>query len=614
MALPTLVPVAAAVFLLALVGWRCWRIFHPRPSSLDNPAIYFALVFVAMLGLRWMSITEEHEFNADESQMLAQAMRFVSHPVPWRDVDGTTSGPLNSLALTVPLWCGAPATWAMDRLVLFVANCAVVLLAYLSLRCFIARMEAQFALTPLILFFAFTVSSDFVHYSSEVLSSVLIAAGFFLLLREWTARRLSKAALFLLGIILGAIPFAKLQATPLGAFLGIAGLLLIFAKHRQAGDALNRCLGDGVALVFGSAVVPALILGIVAANGALGDFWTSYIVSSNKYAAAEFALPSGKLAHVPSAVRRTVYVGYILVQPANLGMFFFSGMGALAALLGIYRNAKTGFAREFAVPLAMVAGCGATTTLCFYVAGKPFMHYGLLIVPSLALFIGFVFWGGKTVMGWAGPTPLTPGSSGKRWLVIFVVFAIGLQSYSASMRIIQVFTAANPPPESSVPAWSNAVREASRTGDEMSVWGWMAEAYVRTGLPPATRDAIGHYVVSEGPLKEYYRARYLRDLERSRPAIFIDAVGDGALVWNGWTVAQKHEGFPDLAKFIDDNYSLIGNYQMKPEVVLGSIRVYVLKERMAERHLTPIDAHAPPMIDFPPGEKLAQENANNSKK
>ena len=45
--------IGASALLLVLFGWRIWRIFHPRPSPLDHPALFFTLVFAAMLVLRW---------------------------------------------------------------------------------------------------------------------------------------------------------------------------------------------------------------------------------------------------------------------------------------------------------------------------------------------------------------------------------------------------------------------------------------------------------------------------------------------------------------------------------------------------------------------------------
>ena len=45
----------------------------------------------------------------------------------------------------------------------------------------------------------------------------------------------------------------------------------------------------------------------------------------------------------------------------------------------------------------------------------------------------------------------------------------------------------------------------SEPGDTLSVWGWMPSFYVETGLKPATRDTIGHYIISPGPYQDYFQ-------------------------------------------------------------------------------------------------------------
>ena len=273
--------VIAAIFLCWLALWRCWRVFHPRSSIFDHAAVFFGLVFLATLALRWMTIVFPAERNVDESQMVAQGMRFVSHPVPWRDVDSTTSGPLNSMLLSVPFACGAPPTWETARLVLFAANCAVILLIYCSLRSLLTRPEAQFVLMPLILFYGFTSSWDYTHYSSETLSSVLLAAALYLLAKQWRSEAISKTRTFLLGVVLGAVPFAKLQAAPLAGFIGVAALGLMFIRRRNSEKRIGG-LAEAGALIIGAMSVPAVILGAVAVKGAFGDFWTSYILATRK--------------------------------------------------------------------------------------------------------------------------------------------------------------------------------------------------------------------------------------------------------------------------------------------------------------------------------------------
>ena len=534
--------IGAAMFLCWLTFWRCWRVVYPKPSVLDHPAVFFVLVFLAMLALRWAKISYGNEINQDESQMLAQAMRFLTHPVPWRDVDGTTGGPLNSLLLSLPLRCGAPASWETARLVLLAANGCVVLLMYLCLRRFLARAEAQFVLMPLVLFYAFAASMDFTHYSSEALPTVLISACFYLLARQWTAPASSQVGMFCSVFFWERFHFAKLQAGPLAAFLGVTGITLIFGRGGQNN---NDRVKHAAALLIGSVFIPAIILGMVAVKGAFGDFWKSYILSSGKYAGTEYFLPSGQFASAPRLVKRIVYVAYILISPHNLGLFFLSGLGALLVLAGTRRTKGFSLSREVKWPVGVVVAYSVLTILCFFTAGKPFGHYGSLMIPPLALMIGLTFLAGKIAPGTSRPAGTR---SGPWWLIIFAVFAIGLQGWLGLVRIYRTIVPGAPVVAES-PDWAVTARSAAKAGDTLSVWGWMPECYVRTGLAPATRDAVGHYVVSKGPYEEYYRKRHLQDLERSRPAVFIDAVCDGAfLCWNQWTAAELHEKFTGAGK------------------------------------------------------------------
>lgn len=580
-------PVCVSLLLLWVLVWRAWRIFRPKTSWLDHPAVYFGLVFVAMLALRWHSIQWNAQLNADETQMLAQSMRFMSHPVPWRDVDGTTGGPLNSLLLCVPLECGAPATWQMSRLVQLVSNCAVIGIIYLTLRFALSRAEAQFATLPVIFFYAFVRDRDFTHYASETLSSILLSACFYLIAKTWSEGRPAKLRLFIMGLLLGAAPFCKLQTAPLVALLAVVALALSFSQRRGAGKGARVVLLDGACLVSGAVLIPALILGIVAAHGALGDFWKSYILASKKYALEE------------SVVKRIRHVAYVLLQPIEFFMFFLSGVMAAAVLLGTWRSTQSRPGRKVLQAFGVVCIYGALTLLCFAATGKAFNHYVFLLVPALALFIGLVFFAVK------GATPTLPANGakffggGNRWLVAFAVFVVGLQAYKAPMRTVQCIGKDRlilPPKE---PALVTTVRVMSHPGDTLSVWGWAPEFYVRTALPPATRDAVGHYVVSAGPYENYYRERYLRDLKAAKPAFFVDAVGDGVfLCWYQWTATNKHECFPELTGYINQNYALVSSFQMKEPVKVGTVRLYVLKDRLQELHRHPAAADAAPILDY----------------
>ena len=191
--------------------------------------------------------------------------------------------------------CKRAGCLATDRLVLLAINWMVVLFKVIDPALF--SDEGGGAVQPrhhCCYSFSFTRSPHFTHYSSETLSSGLISACFYLLASQWVAEKTSRGRMFALGVLLGAIPFAKLQCVPLAMFLGSGALLLIFTRRREIGKRPRQWPWETAILLAGVIVVPVLILGVVAANGALGDFWKSYIVSSRHYAAAEYSLSSGE--------------------------------------------------------------------------------------------------------------------------------------------------------------------------------------------------------------------------------------------------------------------------------------------------------------------------------
>jgi hypothetical protein len=572
---------ALALFGL-LLCWCAWGAFRPRKSFLDHPAVFFIVAGGAFLALRLPLIKWNLELNPDESQMLAQGMRYLSHPVPWRDVDGTTSGPLNSLLLTLLMFFGAPATWVTARLVLWACGCLTLFFLYLTLRCFGTRAESQFALLPTVFFYGLAYLGDFVHYSSETLSVLLLSICFYLLAREWTADKPAKLRLFLLGLIAGSIPFAKMQAAPLALFPAAIGLGQLAYRHRQDWRDWRKWWREPLALLAGGVAVPCLLIGLVAASGAFKDFWISYILASAQYT------------HEPLQARieheAKLFLAASDASPYLLGM-------AVTLLLLLWaaaaRKVRMG-SRLFWPVLVMLADLLLTLAV-LVISGQSFWHYLHLLVPPFALLHGLVLFTGRTKLGRRGesvsPAPRKiqakaagqPAASGTTlaysiWLLMFLVFVAGVQCWRLPLYLDNArFYSSHQMGRSFM---SQFAGEVARPGENMSVWGWMPSFYVQSGLAPATRDAIGHYVITEGPYQSFFRNRYLTDLEKSRPVIFVDAVAKGTTLWRTWTDADKHESFPELAAFIAQNYSLCLRVQMAEGAT--PVRFYVLNERLAQ--------------------------------
>lgn len=560
---------AAAGVLVALTAWSIWRIFSARSSPLDHPAIFFALVFGAILVLRLPQIGLVREINPDESQMVAQAMRYAAHPVPWRDVDGTTAGPLDTWALNAAMLAGAPASWATARTVFWALQCATLLLLYLALRTFGTRAEAQLSLMPTVLFYGFALNRDFIHYSSETLPVLLLAAMMWLLARAWKTGQFGWATSLATGFLAGCIPFAKLQASPMaGLLLGVGLAQIVFGRSENRRR--KACL-----MLLGTVVLPALLIGLVAASGAGADFWKSYILAPAAYARE-------------GAGSRWGALWTLITYDTNFRSYLVSALAVgllLAAAWCYVKEPRPG--AKLLWPLAVTAALGMTAVFCIASGGKGSGHYLFLLIPPLTMFFGLALVIGKTLL--LAPAENDPNLFPKpvHWFLGLFAVIVCLQfgKMPVQFNTMRNFLAKRLPDKKSFVA--QQILKASRPGDTLSVWGWMPSYYVMTGLMPATRDAIGHFVIEEGPYRAYFQSRYLNDLQRSAPAIFVDAAADGMFT-PPWARLSPHEMYVPLARFIDENYSLWLTVHIGASAdSTVPVRIYVRKPRMAELHLSP---------------------------
>ncbi|MES1194295.1 MAG: hypothetical protein ABUL65_00285, partial [Opitutus sp.] len=134
--------------------------------------------------------------------------------------------------------------------------------------------------------------------------------------------------------------------------------------------------------------------------------------------------------------------------------------------------------------------------------------------------------------------------------------------------------------------------------------------YVESGLRHAPRDPATLWEIMSNWQRDYYRAAYVSDLERTRPEVFVDAVGPGAFAFDN-RLAQGHEIFPALKEFVRDNYSLVtdlGNarvYARKDLATLQALDQARLKKILAQGHLPGVAGTPPPIT---PEESLVKKN------
>jgi hypothetical protein len=92
-----------------------------------------------------------------------------------------------------------------------------------------------------------------------------------------------------------------------------------------------------------------------------------------------------------------------------------------------------------------------------------------------------------------------------------------------------------------------------------AVWGWLPDLYVLSHRRQAVREAQTTAQIVPGPLQAHFRARFLADLERNRPAAFVDAVHPDGFAFHDRSQAG-HEIFPALRAWLAQSYEFAGDF------------------------------------------------------
>jgi hypothetical protein len=114
-----------------------------------------------------------------------------------------------------------------------------------------------------------------------------------------------------------------------------------------------------------------------------------------------------------------------------------------------------------------------------------------------------------------------------------------------------------------------AIARYTSPGDRIAIWGWMPDYYVHTATIMATRDAHTAQQINPVPYYEYFRQRYLADIQAPLPRVFVDAVAPHSYGPDD-RAKQGYECFPALATLIRERYEL------KEEV--AGVRIFALRE------------------------------------
>lgn len=533
----TPLPVASLPVASALTGWAllllavAWSLRREpeKIAGLDRWG-WWILLAGAMVAFRWPLITLPHEIYPDESQLISGALTLRHDPVFWRSVDGGTAGPLDYYLLLPAAFFPGPTAYAATRLIATLMIWGMLLAAGESLALIASRTAARVAVLPAAAFAALTTSPEFIHYSTELVPGLLLASAVLAIVRQ--SVQAARGNLWAAALLLGATPFAKLQAAPIAACLG---LLLVWLEL-----ASGRARQVGLLIVV--ALLPTLLVAaLVTATGQAEHMLIPYFLQNLHYV---------EIGRLPF---REV-VRQMGAQSATNGYHALWLAGCVVFCTGVVLRARTAPGRLWHHGLA--AGLLLAVTLfCILTPGRLYHHYLNLLTLPATLLAGIALASAlQSRANGANPRP-----------------ALVLGAFLVCTLLPQLILRVSPRPDpyeyynTTVvvrgPAHDEliaAIKRLSSPGEPLGLWGWRSSLYIEASLPQATREAHTTFQLIAGPWQKYYLRRYFDDLVASAPPVFADTAGSGHF----WFTqrASGHEVFPRLREWLRTHYAYVGEW------------------------------------------------------
>ncbi|CCH56403.1 hypothetical protein BN8_05736 [Fibrisoma limi BUZ 3] len=529
----------------------CWGSLWLATNGKISERTFLVAVTVLLFLLRLPSIVYNYEINPDESQMITQAMTLRQDPVYFRSVDGTTGGPLDSYFLILPGLIGLPFDYITAHLTAFGLVALSFWFLFQTTKRWFGSMAARVAFLPFVFTFGLTQNGDFLHYNSELVPLALLSGSYYLYALLLARRKPSLWHIALIGLLLGMVPFGKLQAVPLAGIVGLFVGIDILMRPEQSTSAKVVQIG---ALVVGSVFFPLLVVGLAKLNGVYDDFVTFYIIGNFKY--ANNSDPVQNLLRLPDFFKKGSEFDWLV--KLTLGIW-------LVGLIYSLRQGNKAQTDTLKVN-GFIGVLLAATLYAITRTGSEYVHYLYLLTGPLFFVLGF---------GWQR---LGINEGRNRWATvgIMAVFLLvfGIQAGLNHRRGIAI----NAYPSDQQHGWavqpspvSKAVLTYAKPGEKLVVWGWRCDYYVQTQMPQGVAENHTIRSAFEHPLQDIYQRRYLSNFIRSFPPVFVDAVGSQNL----WMTDRRTHGYEmikPLKNFVNAHYRYVG--------LVNDTRIYVRTDRV----------------------------------
>ena len=534
----------------------CWGLLGLAfYTAFRRSVLHWRLFGVLSLGLffllRLSSIVFDNEINPDESQMITQALTLRHDPVYFRSVDGTTGGPLDSYFLILPSLAGFPFDFITAHLTAFGLVALCLWIFFVTARLWFGDAAARLALLPFVFMLGLTQNGDFLHYNSELIALLLLGWSYYLYATLLPQKQPSWGRISLIGLLLGMVPFGKLQAVPLAATVGLFVILDVLTRRELTVPAKA---GRVILLGICSAAFPMLVVALTMANGVYDDFIRFYVLGNFRYASNTDQTQS--LLRLPEFFQKGSEFDWLVKLTAGIWLAGF----VVAIRRGVRLGNGAWRVSGFVLTLLVATLFAITRT------GSEYVHYLYFLIGPLLF--GLAYGWQQLILNWPAG----------RWvgLAVTAIF-LGLFGVEAILHY-RNHTPLNPYPSAWQSGWviqqspvSKEIKKYAKPGEKLAVWGWRCDYYVQTQMPQGVAENHTIRSAFDHPMRDDYQKRYVADFVRSSPPVFVDAVGEKNL-WMTDRATQGHEIILPLQQLVAANYKFVS--------LVDDTRIYVRKDRI----------------------------------
>ena len=339
--------------------------------------IIFFTIFLFLLIARANSYLLSYEIlNIDESQMMANAVRFDLNKYNIFDFDGTSSGFLNSLVLNWPNIFGLDVTFLSTRLTAIFILSIIFYLIFLYFKNELGKFLSILVIAPGLIFFSFTNDPDYQHYSSELLSTLFIIFCLFSL-KTYT----KKPFYNLMGFLpLGLILFSKSQIIPTAISLYlVSGLYFIWKK--------NFTYLYKMSIFF---LLPIIfIISLYFFNGYISDYYINYFEFS-KAVVSKYSLGANINTDAITS-NKEIYQSKLIQHLLYNSLFHYFYFQILISIIIFFILNKKIIPKITDINLILITICIGSVFFSILLTGVIYRHYLTPLVPLTTLFVGYLF-------------------------------------------------------------------------------------------------------------------------------------------------------------------------------------------------------------------------------